>query len=236
MQTINANVEERVSNFFMENPPFKSRLDAIVKNPDNAVCADCSARGPRWSSVKLGILICANCAGIHRKLGTHITFVQSVTIDKWKQEWVETCEKIGNRISNAYYEANIPPHLTKPSMSSEGGTGGDTMDPNTAARLEKWLRNKYELLIFVEPGSVSPVDLVRRGDDPADTYPGVKKSSKKEKKKKKDVVLVDSPPFPGQTPPPEIPVVSSIQLPVGSDWKSNVFIRSWAVSLGVHVD
>lgn len=228
--------------FFMESPPFKTRLDAIVKNPDNAICADCPARGPRWSSVKLGILICANCAGIHRKLGTHISFVQSVTIDKWKQEWVELCEKIGNRISNLHYEANIPPHLSKPSLTSEGGTGGDTMDPTTATRLEKWLRNKYELQIFVAPGSVSPIDLVRAGGDPSEVYGRPRKPIKKERKKKKDTPSVDEPPF--ITPaapqvqlniPPDIQPIP-IQLPEGFDWKNNVFIRSWAVSQGVHVD
>ncbi|TEB32685.1 Arf GTPase activating protein, partial [Coprinellus micaceus] len=51
-------------------------------------CADCKARNPRWTSHNLGIFICMNCASIHRKLGTHITKVKSMTMDTWTKEQV----------------------------------------------------------------------------------------------------------------------------------------------------
>jgi hypothetical protein len=221
----------RTGFLFLMEPPFKSRLDAIVKNPDNSLCADCSARQPRWSSVKLGILICANCAGIHRKLGTHISFVQSVTIDRWKAEWVDLCEKIGNRISNMYYEANIPSHLTKPTPATDGGSGGDTMDATTASRLEKWLRNKYQLKLFVVPDSVSPADLIVQGISPEKVYLSPKKKEKKKKKERRN--SDDTSPVSQTSPVSSAPV---ILLPDSADWKSNIFLRSWAQSMGVSVD
>jgi len=205
---------------------FKNRLDEIMHHSDNQVCADCGARAPRWSSVRLGILICTNCAGIHRKLGTHISFVQSLTIDKWKLEWVESCEKIGNRISNEYYEANIPAHMKRPTPVTDGGTGGDTLELNAASKLEKWLRNKYELRLFVLPGSADPAELVRQGKNPRTigqdpSSPREKKKKDKKSKKQLDVV---SPPDP--QPPKTF-------LPTKFDWKSNVFIKSWAIANGV---
>ena len=210
----------------------KPRLDAVCKNADNAFCADCGTRGPRWSSVKLGILICAQCAGIHRKIGTHITFVQSVTIDKWKPEWVDLVEKIGNRISNMFYEANVPSHIKKPAGGES--TGGDTMDPIQAAKLEKWIRNKYELKLFVIDGSVDPKDLVLQGKDPRTTEPfGHEPSSPKPpvspKHKVKKEASVSAPPV-VEAIPVEKP---SIVLPTTFNWRENVFLASWAKSHSV---
>lgn len=221
----------------------KPRLDAICRSSDNMFCADCGARGPRWSSVKLGILICPQCAGIHRKVGTHISFVQSITIDKWKLEWVELVEKIGNRISNMYFEASVPEHIKKPAPSDTHNTGGDIIDSVQAAKLEKWIRNKYELKLFVREGTRDPKDLVKDGLDPRLTEPyGQAPPSlarKKSPKKKRDPMttaelwhsdeIVLSPP---ESPPPPS-VKRGIILPTSFDWKENVFIASWAKAHGV---
>lgn len=43
--------------------------------PGNDQCAECSASGPDWASLNLGILICIECSGIHRNLGVHISKV-----------------------------------------------------------------------------------------------------------------------------------------------------------------
>ena len=225
------NAKKKFGLVFRDMDIFKTRLDDILKNPENQICADCGARSPRWSSVRLGILICTNCAGIHRKLGTHISFVQSVTIDKWKLEWIEFCEKIGNRISNEYYEGNVPLHMKKPTPSTDGGTGGDTMEANVAAKLEKWLRNKYELRLFVNPDALDPVALVREGKNPrmmgedAAGSPSPRKNGKKKKDKKSKPIEVMSPPT----------IESKIILPTKFDWRKNVFIKSWAIANGVVV-
>jgi hypothetical protein len=215
----------------------KPRLDAICKNPDNLFCADCGARGPRWSSVKLGILICPQCAGIHRKIGTHISFVQSVTIDKWKLEWVETVEKIGNRIANMYFEGNVPDHIKKPSPSDTSNTGGDIMDTAQAAKLEKWIRNKYELKVFVREDMPDPRGLVDDGKDPRTTEPYGKPPPSPKKSPKKNKQLVQSSPV-LESPiiaPTVIPAQQGIILPTNFNWKENVFIVSWARAHGIDV-
>ena len=43
--------------------------------PGNDQCAVCSASGPDWASLNLGVLICIECSGIHRNLGVHISKV-----------------------------------------------------------------------------------------------------------------------------------------------------------------
>lgn len=42
----------------------------LVRQPGNDVCADCGGRAPRWASWNLGIFVCVQCAGVHRKMGT----------------------------------------------------------------------------------------------------------------------------------------------------------------------
>eukprot|EP01126_Amoeba_proteus_P016909 TRINITY_DN1794_c0_g2_i3.p1 TRINITY_DN1794_c0_g2~~TRINITY_DN1794_c0_g2_i3.p1 ORF type:complete len:106 (-),score=14.77 TRINITY_DN1794_c0_g2_i3:40-357(-) len=64
-------------------------LDQLLQEPENKRCVDCHATAPRWASSKLGVFICMKCAGIHRSLGTHISFVRSVTLDKWKDSEVQ---------------------------------------------------------------------------------------------------------------------------------------------------
>ena len=83
-------------------------LEIFLKaDPENQQCIECEARNPRWSSVSLGIFLCTACSGVHRKLGVHISFVQSCTIDTWKPEWITKFCKMGNRVAKVYYEARV---------------------------------------------------------------------------------------------------------------------------------
>lgn len=41
-------------------------LRAFVELPCNAACADCGAAAPRWASVTHQVIICVECAGVHR--------------------------------------------------------------------------------------------------------------------------------------------------------------------------
>jgi stromal membrane-associated protein len=40
-------------------------------------------KNPRWASWNLGIFICTRCSASHRNMGTHLSKVKSVTLDKW---------------------------------------------------------------------------------------------------------------------------------------------------------
>lgn len=65
-------------------------LQELIKNvAGNDKCADCGARNPGWASWSLGIFLCLRCAALHRKLGTHISKVKSLSMDQWNVEQVE---------------------------------------------------------------------------------------------------------------------------------------------------
>jgi len=118
-------------------------LARLLKQPENKECADCGARGPKWASWSIGIFLCINCAGIHRNLGTHISRVKSVTLDKWNEDQVDNMRNVGNARAKLIYEANVPAHYTRPREGS------------SAYALESWIRAKYEKRQFIDKGSTS---------------------------------------------------------------------------------
>ncbi|KAJ3746536.1 ArfGap-domain-containing protein [Lentinula detonsa] len=115
-------------------------LLGLAGQPGNDVCADCKARVPRWASHNLGIFICVDCAAIHRKIGTHVTKVKSLTLDSWTKEQVERMKEMGNLNSNAIYNPNELRH-PPPLMLTE-----DERD----SELEKYIRAKYEYKKFFD--------------------------------------------------------------------------------------
>ena len=73
----------------------------------NTECADCGMKDPAWASINLGILVCIECSGVHRNLGSHISKVRSLDLDSWSSVNVKTLENIGNTKANAYWERDM---------------------------------------------------------------------------------------------------------------------------------
>ncbi len=90
-------------------------------DPSNKTCADCGSEiKVDWVSINLGIVICIECSGIHRSLGTHITKVRSLTLDvtSFTPDIVEILLKIGNRLSNSIWEARLDQGMKPGPMST----------------------------------------------------------------------------------------------------------------------
>jgi hypothetical protein len=47
--------------------PSRDYLMALAEA--NPICADCGTSAPEWASLNLGIMVCIECSGIHRRLG-----------------------------------------------------------------------------------------------------------------------------------------------------------------------
>lgn len=114
----------------MSSPQVKKVLATLLRDPDNARCADCKVSShPRWCSWSLGVFVCIKCAGIHRSLGTHISKVKSVDLDTWQEQHLQQVIRWGNnKRANLYYEAKLQ--------------GSHTPDPS---KLQSFIRTKYEL-------------------------------------------------------------------------------------------
>uniref|UniRef100_A0A8K9X358 Arf-GAP with GTPase, ANK repeat and PH domain-containing protein 1 n=1 Tax=Oncorhynchus mykiss TaxID=8022 RepID=A0A8K9X358_ONCMY len=110
----------------------------------NSRCVDCEAQNPDWASLNLGALICIECSGIHRNLGTHLSRVRSLDLDEWPLELLKVMTSIGNELANDVWEGNAQGRL-KPAPDA------------TREERERWIRAKYEQRLFL--ASLSGVDL-----------------------------------------------------------------------------
>jgi Arf-GAP with coiled-coil, ANK repeat and PH domain-containing protein len=75
----------------------------------NRRCADCDAPDPDWASINLGVIVCLECCGVHRSLGTHITKPRSLTLDRqvWVPEIVMWFKRFGNGRANELWEHSL---------------------------------------------------------------------------------------------------------------------------------
>lgn len=108
------------SHSFEENP---AKLLQTIRDADqgNKWCADCgSTLKVEWVSINLGIVLCIECSGIHRSLGTHISKIRSLTLDvnSFSNDIVEILLQVGNRVSNMVWEATLDQSLKPQPQSS----------------------------------------------------------------------------------------------------------------------
>ncbi|KAM8757015.1 arf-GAP with GTPase, ANK repeat and PH domain-containing protein 1-like isoform 2-T2 [Acanthopagrus schlegelii] len=113
-------------------------LQAIRNAKGNNFCVDCDAPNPTWASLNLGALICIECSGIHRNLGTHLSRVRSLDLDDLPRELTLVLSAIGNHMVNSIWEARtLGRRKPAPDASRE--------------ERESWIRAKYEQKLFVAP-------------------------------------------------------------------------------------
>lgn len=127
-----------------ENPT--RLLDQLRANDQgNTFCADCNSNSKvEWVSLNLGILVCIECGGVHRSLGTHVSKIRSLTLDvhSFTDDIVEILLRVGNRVSNMVWEARLE-RQTKPEPWA-----------SREQRL-KFITAKYVERAFVDPQSTA---------------------------------------------------------------------------------
>ncbi|XP_049888816.1 arf-GAP with GTPase, ANK repeat and PH domain-containing protein 3 isoform X1 [Epinephelus moara] len=111
-------------------------IQSIRNVRGNSFCVDCDAPNPDWASLNLGALMCIECSGIHRNLGTHLSRVRSLDLDDWPVELSMVMTAIGNTMANSVWEGALEGY-TKPGSDS------------SREEKERWIRAKYEQKMFL---------------------------------------------------------------------------------------
>uniref|UniRef100_A0A8D3BKD4 Arf-GAP with GTPase, ANK repeat and PH domain-containing protein 3 n=1 Tax=Scophthalmus maximus TaxID=52904 RepID=A0A8D3BKD4_SCOMX len=111
-------------------------IQSIRNVRGNSFCVDCDAPNPDWASLNLGALMCIECSGIHRNLGTHLSRVRSLDLDDWPVELSMVMTAIGNAMANSVWEGALEGY-NKPGSDS------------TREEKERWIRAKYEQKLFL---------------------------------------------------------------------------------------
>lgn len=151
-----------------------SKLLQVIRDADqgNAFCADCgSSSKVEWVSINLGIVLCIECSGIHRSLGTHISKIRSLTLDinTFSNDIVEILLQIGNRVSNMVWEARLD------SSSSSSQDAKPTSQSTREQRL-KFITAKYSDRAYVQPLSGAGTTPSRFGTPDESLLASIKKN------------------------------------------------------------
>ncbi|GAB6019286.1 Centaurin-gamma-1A, variant 3 [Chamberlinius hualienensis] len=143
-------IEQQILSSLQNNESSKSKsrmnslvdavaIQAIRTNVNgNSHCVDCDSPNPDWASLNLGVLMCIECSGIHRNLGSHISRVRSLDLDEWPPWHIKVMMSIGNHMANSIWEG-VTRGLAKPTPHS------------SREEKERWIRAKYERKEFLLP-------------------------------------------------------------------------------------
>ncbi|PSC71679.1 ADP-ribosylation factor GTPase-activating AGD1 [Micractinium conductrix] len=107
-----------------------SVLEVLRAVPGNSACCDCGSPDPDWASLNLGVLMCIECSGVHRRLGVHVSKVRSCTLDTkvWEPPVLGLFRQLGNTYANAVWEGQA----AGTGASAGGAASRSTVNPWSA--------------------------------------------------------------------------------------------------------
>lgn len=119
-----------------------------------SLCADCGASGPSWASINRGVLLCGDCASVHRSLGRHVSHVKCLRPGprgggNWIPEQLTMVQSLYSCGANSIWEYS----LLNPAASSSSSSKHHRKKPSATDPLHPvksdFITAKYQHLSFV---------------------------------------------------------------------------------------
>lgn len=113
---------------------------------ENRICADCQASMPEWCIINIGCLVCIECCGIHRSLGSHVSKARSILMDVacFTQEIKEFIKTNGNYNVNQRLEYRL-------SNPDDGLKNWRKPIPSDERRVkQRFIEAKYVQTLFIK--------------------------------------------------------------------------------------
>ena len=109
---------------------------------ENQYCCDCGDAKPDWPVINLGIVVCLRCSGVHRSLGTHVSKVRSLRLDRISPLELSVINGVGNDAANDIYE--------DPKLVKDRGFLKPTQHSDVKV-LANFVRAKWRDRLFLNP-------------------------------------------------------------------------------------
>ncbi|ODV80333.1 uncharacterized protein CANTADRAFT_25943 [Suhomyces tanzawaensis NRRL Y-17324] len=138
-------------------------LVRAIPNSANHLCVDCgSLESVEWISINYFVCFCVKCASCHRNLGSHISKIRSLKLDKFDNEVRFLLKYVNNAQANSYLEGAFTNQgnvatptgtpLTTPTTTPTSPFTGKTNKPDSSTPYEQrleFIREKYISKAFI---------------------------------------------------------------------------------------
>ncbi|KAK5223193.1 ADP-ribosylation factor GTPase-activating protein gcs1 [Exophiala xenobiotica] len=178
------------------DPETRSKLAQISKKEGagNDRCCDCGAPSPQWASPKFSTFICLQCAGTHRGLGVHVSFVRSVSMDAFKQAEILRMQYGGNKAWQNFFNKISPIPFDECTIKERYDCEiGEEWKERLTAQVEErdfdkaaFLKERQAIKEKQASRSATPAGGVRNNNNPGTNGPGSSRTAS---------------PAPGRAPP-----------------------------------
>ena len=147
---------------YLSPSPEAEKVLGLLKGYDklNSICADCRKKDRvEWASINLGSLLCIDCAGLHRGLGSHVSKIRSIKLDTgtFTPEVISIFASLGNTKNHQIWEHKL---MVQGYDLSKLEWHPNSLDSPTQSQRAGFIKAKYVDRKFISSIKMEPNQLI----------------------------------------------------------------------------